>query len=227
MKKFLACIAALLFVLAYTVANAAQREVKKGMDQSNAQTRIATLAGGCFWCVEADLEKLPGVLKAVSGYTGGTGANPTYETYAGQGHVEAVQVFYDPGKISYDAILDVFWRHIDPTDPGGQFGDRGSYYRSVVFYHDEEQRRIAEKSREQLQKSGRFDKPVVTEILKFTKFYDAEEYHQDYYKKNPLRYQYYRHGSGRDQFLEKIWKRSPLRHRRLPARPTGSPMIRP
>ncbi len=156
--------------------------------------------------MESDLEKLPGVLKVVSGYTGGTGANPTYETYGKKGHVEAVQVFYDPAKITYEKILDAFWRHIDPTDAGGQFGDRGPYYRSVIFYHDEEQKRIAEKSREELGKSGRFDKPIVTEILKFTKFYDAEEYHQDYYKKNPLVYNYYRQGSGRDQFLEKVWK---------------------
>lgn len=209
MKKFLVYIAAFLFVLAYTTVNAAQREVKKSMDQPNEKTKIATLAGGCFWCVEADLEKLPGVIKIVSGYTGGSGTNPNYETYAKQGHVEAVQVFYAPDKISYYAILDAFWRHIDPTDPGGQFGDRGSYYRSVIFYHDEEQKRLAEKSREELGKTGRFDKPIVTEILKFTKFYDAEEYHQDYYKKNPLRYRYYRHGSGRDQFLEKIWKKEP------------------
>jgi peptide methionine sulfoxide reductase msrA/msrB len=210
MKKILICIAAFLFVLVYTTVNAAQREVKKSMDQLNAKTRIATLAGGCFWCVESDMEKLPGVLKVISGYTGGTGTNPTYETYAQQGYVEAVQVFYDPEKISYEAILDAFWRHIDPTDPGGQFGDRGPYYRSVIFYHDDEQKRIAEKSREELGKSGRFDKPIVTEILKFAKFYDAEEYHQDYYKKNPLRYKYYRHGSGRDQFLEKVWKKEPV-----------------
>lgn len=210
MKRIIVYIAVFLFVLGYTMANAAQREVKKNMDQPNAKTRIATLAGGCFWCVEADLEKLPGVLKVFSGYAGGTGTNPTYETYAKQGHVEVVQVFYDPEKINYDEILDAFWRHIDPTDPDGQFGDRGSYYRSVIFYHDEEQKRIAEKSREELGKSGRFDKPIVTEILKFSKFYDAEAYHQDYYKKNPLRYRYYRHGSGRDQFLEKIWKNEPV-----------------
>ncbi|MBN2437922.1 MAG: peptide-methionine (R)-S-oxide reductase MsrB [Deltaproteobacteria bacterium] len=207
MKKILIYIAALLFVLTYETASAAQLEVKKNMDQTNAKTRIATLAGGCFWCVESDLEKLPGVLKVVSGYTGGTGANPTYEDYGKKGHVEAVQVFYDPAKITYEKILDAFFRHIDPTDAGGQFGDRGPYYRSVIFYHDEEQKRLADKSREALGKSGRFDKPIVTEILKFTKFYEAEEYHQDYYKKNPLRYKYYRHGSGRDQFLEKIWKK--------------------
>ena len=173
------------------------------------------------------MEKLPGVVKVISGYTGGTGTNPTYETYARQGHIEAVQVFYDPDKITYEAILDAFWRHIDPTDPGGQFVDRGPQYRSAIFYHDEEQKRIAEKSREELAKSGRFDKPVVTEILKFTKFYDAEEYHQDYYKKNPLRYRYYRHGSGRDQFLEKVWKKAPWPLPRPRARPTESPMIRP
>jgi peptide methionine sulfoxide reductase msrA/msrB len=209
MKKILLYIAALLFALMCETGNAAQQEVKKNMEQTNAKTRIATLAGGCFWCVESDMEKVPGVLKVVSGYTGGTGADPTYETYANKGYVEAVQVFYDPAKTTYEKILDVFWRHIDPTDPGGQFGDRGPYYRSAIFYHDEEQKRIAEKSREALGKSGLFDKPIVTEILKFAKFYDAEEYHQDYYKKNPLRYKYYRHGSGRDQFLEKVWKKAP------------------
>jgi peptide methionine sulfoxide reductase msrA/msrB len=206
MRKISIYIAVLLLMMTYQSGNAAQREAKKNMDQTNAITRIATVAGGCFWCVESDLEKLPGILKVVSGYTGGTGANPTYETYGKMGYVEAVQVFYDPTKISYEAILDAFWRHIDPTDAGGQFGDRGSYYRSVIFYHDEEQKRMAEKSRDDLRKTGRFEKPIVTEILKFAKFYDAEEYHQDYYKKNPLRYMYYRQGSGRDQFLEKIWK---------------------
>ena len=155
--------------------------------------------------MESDFEKVPGVLKVISGYTGGTGENPTYETYARQGHVEAVQVFYDPAKVSYSQLLDVFWRHIDPTDGGGQFGDRGPQYRSAIFYHDEEQRRLAEKSKDELGKSGRFAKPIATEIIKFNRFYDAEEYHQDYYKKNPLRYRYYRHGSGRDQFLEKVW----------------------
>jgi peptide methionine sulfoxide reductase msrA/msrB len=206
MKKILIYIAAFLFIMTYETGSAAQREVKKNMDPTNAKTRIATLAGGCFWCVESDLEKLPGVLKVVSGYTGGTGADPTYEDYGKKGHVEAVQVFYDPEKITYEKILDAFFRHIGPTDAGGQFGDRGSYYRSAIFYHDEEQRRLAEKSREALGKSGRFDKPIVTEILKFTKFYEAEGYHQDYSRKNPLGYNVYRQGSGRDRFLEKVWK---------------------
>jgi peptide methionine sulfoxide reductase msrA/msrB len=209
MKRILVYIAALFFVLLSVTGQAAQQEVIKNMDPLNAKTRIATLAGGCFWCVESDFEKAPGVLKVVSGYTGGSGENPTYENYGKKGHVEAVQVFYDPSKITYEKLLDLFWRHIDPTDAGGQFGDRGPYYRSVIFYHDEEQKQIAEKSRDALGKSGHFDKPIVTEILKLTRFYDAEEYHQDYYKKNPLRYKYYRHGSGRDQFLEKIWKNEP------------------
>jgi peptide methionine sulfoxide reductase msrA/msrB len=179
------------------------------MKSEGEATRIATFAGGCFWCVEADFEKLPGVVKAISGYTGGHKENPTYKEVSSgtTGHVEAVQVYYDPSKVSYDQLLDYFWRHIDPTDGGGSFVDRGSQYRSIIFYQNEEERRLAEKSKEALGKSGRFDKPIVTEIQKLTKFYEAEEYHQDYYKKNPLRYKYYRHGSGRDQFLEKVWGR--------------------
>jgi peptide methionine sulfoxide reductase msrA/msrB len=195
----------LVMVLGCDSGQGSQKEVKKIMAETKATGAVATFAGGCFWCVESDFEKVPGVLKVVSGYTGGAGENPTYETYARQGYIEAVQVFYDPAKISYAQLLDVFWRHIDPTDGGGQFVDRGLQYRSAIFYHDEEQRRLAEKSKEELGKSGRFAKPIVTEIIKFNRFYDAEEYHQDYYKKNPLRYRYYRHGSGRDQFLEKVW----------------------
>ena len=148
--------------------------------------RTATFAGGCFWCVESDFEKAPGVVKVISGYTGGTQENPTYETYGDKGHVEAVQVYYDSSKIAYEQLLDVFWRHIDPTDPAGQFVDRGPQYRSAIFYHDEEQKGLAEKSKETLNKSGRYKKPVVTEILKFTKFYEAEAYHQDYYKNKKI-----------------------------------------
>ena len=167
----------------------------------------ATFAGGCFWCTEADFEKLPGVVKVISGYTGGIKENPTYEQVSsgGTGHVEAIQVYYDPSKLSYEELLDFFWKHIDPTDKGGQFVDRGSQYRSVIFYHDEEQKRLAEKSKEALDKSGKYRKPVVTDIIKFVKFYEAEEYHQDYYQKNHLKYSYYRHGSGRDKFLSKMW----------------------
>jgi peptide methionine sulfoxide reductase msrA/msrB len=166
----------------------------------------ATFAGGCFWCVEADFEKRDGVVKVISGYSGGHVDSPTYEQVsAGRtGHVEAVQVIYDPQKVSYQELLDFFWKHVDPTDPGGQFVDRGAQYRTVIFYHDDEQRRLAEESRRGLEKAGRFDKPVVTEIVPFSTFYTAEDYHQDYYKKNPTRYQYYRFASGRDQFLKKV-----------------------
>ncbi len=167
--------------------------------------RTATFAGGCFWCVQADFRKAPGVVEVVSGYTGGEGENPTYETYGETGHVEAVQVRYDPARTSYGQLLDVFWRHVDPTDPGGQFADRGAHYRSVIFYHDDEQRREAERSRDALAKSRRFSRPIATEILRFERFYEAEAYHQDYDRKNPIRYRLYRRGSGRDQFLEEVW----------------------
>lgn len=177
------------------------------MATETSKIKIATFAGGCFWCTESDFEKVPGVAKVISGYTGGQKRNPTYEEVSagGTGHVEAIQIHYDPAKVTYEQLLDVFWKHIDPTDPDGQFVDRGSQYRSIIFYHDEEQKRLAGKSKEALEKSGKFTKPIVTEIQKFTHFYEAEDYHQDYYKKNPLRYKYYRWGSGRDQFLEKVW----------------------
>ncbi|MEN6473132.1 MAG: peptide-methionine (S)-S-oxide reductase MsrA [Syntrophaceae bacterium] len=168
---------------------------------------LATFAGGCFWCMEPPFEKIPGVKNVISGYTGGDMANPTYEQVsAGQtGHVEAVQVTYDPSQVTYQQLLNVFWRQIDPTDSGGQFVDRGSQYRSAIFYHDPQQKRLAEESRQALKNSGRFDKPIVTEILPAKAFYKAEEYHQNYYRKNPIRYRYYRYHSGRDQFLKKVW----------------------
>jgi len=177
-------------------------------DISRKKTERATVAGGCFWCVESDFEKVEGVIKVNSGYTGGEKVEPSYnEVSSGTtGHVEAVQVIYDPQKITYKEILDVLWRHIDPTDAGGQFVDRGNQYRSAIFYHNEEQKRIAEQSKRELEKSGVFEKPIVTDIIRFDKFYTAEDYHQDYYKKNPIRYKYYRWNSGRDQFLEKVWK---------------------
>jgi len=165
----------------------------------------ATFAGGCFWCMEKPLESLPGVVSVTAGYTGGTLAKPSYETYAAGGHLEAVQVSFDPEIISYPQLLDVFWRQIDPTDSDGQFVDRGHAYTSAIFYHTDPQRQAAEQSRDELAKSGRFNKPIVTKILAATVFYPAEDYHQDYYKKNPLRYRYYRSGSGRDQFLDKVW----------------------
>jgi peptide methionine sulfoxide reductase msrA/msrB len=169
--------------------------------------RKATFAGGCFWCVEADFEKVPGVVEVISGYTGGHKANPTYEEVSagGTGHVEAVQVLYDPAKVSYKELLDFFWRHVDPTDAGGQFVDRGNQYRSVIFYHDEEERRAAEESKKALEASGRFPGPVRTEIVQDAPFYRAEDYHQDYYKTHDYKYKFYRWNSGRDKFLSKTW----------------------
>lgn len=179
----------------------------KDMSKENEELRVATFAGGCFWCMEADFEKLPGIVKVISGYTGGNRENPTYEEVSSgtTGHMEAVQIYYDPTTTTYDELLDTFWKHIDPTDSGGQFVDRGAQYRSAIFYHDEEQKRLAEKSKEDLNRSGKYKKPIVTEILKFTRFYEAEEFHQDYYKKNSFKYQLYRSNSGRDPFLKKVW----------------------
>jgi peptide methionine sulfoxide reductase msrA/msrB len=208
MKNIFAIVITLLFTMVGCQrADYVQSEVRKEMPEKERILEIGTFAGGCFWCTEADFVKLPGVTKVISGYTGGHKENPSYgEVSSGTtGHVEAVQVYYDPSKLSYGELLDYFWRHIDPTDGGGQFVDRGFQYRSVIFYHDEEQKRLAEKSKEELSKSGRFKKLIVTEIVPLTKFYEAEEYHQDYYKKNPLRYKFYRYNSGRDQFLEKVW----------------------
>jgi len=174
-------------------------------DTGETSPQKATFAGGCFWCMEKPFEGLDGVLTVTSGYTGGRTANPTYENYGAAGHLEAVEILYDPARISYATLLDVFWRQIDPTDAGGQFVDRGAAYASAIYYHDEEQRQLAEKSRQDLEARKIFDRPLVTPIQPAAHFYPAEEYHQDYYKKNPLRYRYYRNGSGRDQFLEKIW----------------------
>jgi peptide methionine sulfoxide reductase msrA/msrB len=179
-------------------------------DNSFAQTKYekATFAGGCFWCMEHPFEKIEGVLEVIAGYAGGHKLNPTYkEVSSGEtGHVEAVQITYDPSKISYAQLLDIFWKQIDPTDPNGQFVDRGMQYRSAIFYHNEDQKSIAEKSKEALNNSRRYKKPIVTEIIEASEFYIAENFHQDYYKKSPIRYKFYRYRSGRDQYLEKIWE---------------------
>ncbi|MFH1768196.1 MAG: peptide-methionine (R)-S-oxide reductase MsrB [Candidatus Omnitrophota bacterium] len=165
----------------------------------------ATFAGGCFWCMELLFEKLEGVSDVISGYTGGVVDNPTYDNYGKGGHLEAIQVTYDPSKLTYVDLLQIFWRQIDPIDGGGQFCDRGHEYTSAVFYNTEEERKLAQKDKEQLEQSGRFSKPVATQIIKVSTFYPAEKYHQDYYKKNPLRYKFYRYNCGRDQRLKKIW----------------------
>ncbi len=174
---------------------------------AEAKTEKATFAGGCFWCMEHPFEHLDGVSEVVSGFTGGRKNNPTYEEVSAGAtfHYESIQITFDPAKISYSELLDLFWKQIDPTDPDGQFVDRGLQYRTAIFYHNDEQKSLAEKSKEQLDKSGRYEKEIVTEIKKATMFYVAEEDHQDFFKKSPRRYSAYRNGTGRDKFRERIW----------------------
>lgn len=172
------------------------------------EQQLATFAGGCFWCMVTPFEEQPGIIKVVSGYTGGYLENTTYEEVCSDttGHAEAVQITFDPNLFPYKKLLEIFWQQIDPTDQGGQFHDRGSSYRAAVFYHNDQQQREAEASKKALQESGRFDKPIVTQIVPATTFYPAEEYHQNYHMKNTFRYKMYRKGSGRDSFLESHWK---------------------
>jgi peptide-methionine (S)-S-oxide reductase len=167
----------------------------------------ATFAGGCFWCMEPPFDKLDGVISTTSGYTGGQKKDPTYqEVSAGStGHTEAVQIVYDPAKITYEKLLDVFWHNIDPTAVNAQFCDHGSQYRSAIFYHDETQKRLAEASKQALDMSKPFKEPIVTEITAASTFYPAEDYHQNYYQKNPIRYKFYRYNCGRDQRLQELW----------------------
>ena len=177
------------------------------MGKHAARLEIATVAGGCFWCMEQPFEQLDGVIDVVSGYTGGHTEDPTYEEVSSgtTGHAEAVQITFDPEKISYAKILDVFWRQIDPTDAGGTFVDRGSQYRSAIFYHDQEQKDVAERSKQTLEQSGLYDRPIVTEIVPYERFWKAEEYHQNYYKTHSSRYRSYRSLSGRDRYLREVW----------------------
>jgi len=167
----------------------------------------ATFAGGCFWCMEPPFDELPGVISTTSGYTGGQKKNPTYEEVSagGTGHTESVEVVFDPAKVTYQQLLDVFWKNIDPTTPDRQFCDVGSQYRSAIFYHSDEQKWLAMASKKTIDDSGRFKQPVVTEIVPAAPFYHAEEYHQDYYKKNPIRFKYYKFGCGRAKRLEQLW----------------------
>jgi peptide methionine sulfoxide reductase msrA/msrB len=176
-------------------------------NQDLSDYEVATFAGGCFWCVEEGFEKLPGVAEAVSGYAGGEQPNPTYEEVAGgqTRHTETVQVYYDPSVIEYAGLLEAFWRMMDPTDNAGQFVDRGQQYRPEIFYHNEEQRRLAEASMERLNAQDVFGEQAQVPITALENFYDAEEYHQDYYKKNPVRYRLYTRNSGRYQFVDSVW----------------------
>jgi peptide-methionine (S)-S-oxide reductase len=173
--------------------------------QQNEATATATFAGGCFWCVEADFDRVPGVISTTSGYTGGHTPHPTYEEVSrgGTGHAESVEIVYDPGKVSYEKLLDTFWHNIDPLAKNSQFCDHGDQYRTAIFYHDEGQRRLAEASKIAVQ--ARFKQPIATEITAAGPFYRAEDYHQDYYLKNPIRYKFYRFNCGRDARLEELW----------------------
>ena len=182
-------------------------ETQKKMQADSGSLKSAVFAGGCFWCTESDFEKVQGVMEAISGYTGGSMVNPTYQQVSSGStrHIEAVKVVYDPQVVAYAKLLEVFWTHVNPTDAGGQFVDRGSQYVSAIFYADETERRLAERSKQKLVETGLFAEPIVTEILPLGPFYTAEEYHQDYYKKNPLRYKWYRSRSGRDDFLKETW----------------------
>ena len=180
------------------------KELKVDLETLTEQgLKKAIFAGGCFWCVESAFDDVDGVAQAVSGYTGGDTLDPTYEDHAD--HVEAVEVIYDPKQITYEELLNIFWRQINPTDSGGQFADRGHSYTTAIFYGNDEEKLLAEKSKEELGDSGKYDAPIVTPILPAKEFYLAEEYHQDYHTKNPIRYKYYRNGSGRTDYLEEVW----------------------
>lgn len=187
-----------------TAAQAPQPEVSKPTVEDSG---VAIFAGGCFWCTEADFDKVPGVIETTSGYIGGHVDNPTYEQVSAgnSGHIEAVRVRFDPSKTNYAKLLEAFWPTIDPITANAQFCDRGSQYRSAIFYSNPEEQKLAAASKDTLEKSGRLPAPVVTEILAASTFYSAEDYHQDYYLRNPLRYNYYRNGCARDQRLEQLW----------------------
>ncbi|MCC5939461.1 MAG: peptide-methionine (R)-S-oxide reductase MsrB [Lunatimonas sp.] len=204
-----------IFLYLATVACSAGGPTERELSETETQPvtyagkkELATFAGGCFWCIEAPFEGIDGIISVVSGYAGGKEKNPTYSDVSGgrTSHKEAVQVTFDPDVISYAEIIDIFWQQFDPTDEGGSFYDRGSQYESAIFFHDNRQKQVAEASKERLGRSGIFEKPIVTPIVKFTNFYKAEAYHQDYYKKSPREYKSYRTGSGRDRFIQAHWE---------------------
>jgi peptide-methionine (S)-S-oxide reductase len=200
-------LAGLLSACGPSSAETSQAPATIPSDSSSPNAGVAVFAGGCFWCTESDFDKVSGVLSTTSGYIGGHVANPSYQQVSAgnSGHLEAVQVRYDPSQTSYAKLLEAYWPTIDPLTANAQFCDHGSQYRSAIFYATAEEKALAETSKAALQASGRFSQPIVTEILPATTFYPAEDYHQDYHQKNPLRYNYYRHGCGRDARLEQLW----------------------
>jgi peptide-methionine (S)-S-oxide reductase len=205
--RIIPALAAAAMALAAAAAGAQQESTTMPEDGH----AVATFAGGCFWCMEPPFDELDGVLSTISGYTGGSTVDPTYQEVSagGTGHAEVVQVTYDPAKVTYQQLLDVFWPNIDPLDAGGQFCDRGDSYRTGIFVHGAEQRRLAQESKQALVDSRRFAQPIVTEIVDAGPFYPAEDYHQDYYQTNPVRYKFYRWNCGRDQRLTELWGEAP------------------
>ena len=198
----------LIFLLSYALIAACIIANSQGQNSAPAVTRTAVFAGGCFWCIQPAFDKAKGVTKTVVGYCGGSEPNPTYELVSSEktGHRESIQITYDPAKISYDQLLEIYWRQIDPTQADGQFTDIGPSYRAAIFYGNDNEKRVAETSKEKLARSGKFNKPIVTEILPAMKFYPAEAYHQKYYQQNPEHFEAFEEGSGRVSFKKKAWE---------------------
>jgi len=201
----------LILLLSYTLIAASIITSSQGQNSSPAETRTAVFAGGCFWCIQPAFDKATGVIKTVVGYCGGTERNPTYEVVSSEktGYRESIQITYDPAKISYDQLLDIYWRQIDPTQADGQFTDIGRSYRAAILYGNDGEKKVAEASKEKLAHSGKFNKPIVTEILPAMKFYPAEAYHQKYYQQNPEHFEAFEQGSGRVSFQKKTWGEPP------------------
>ncbi len=198
-----------ILILILTFAALTEAKIGRAADSTPSATKTAIFAGGCFWCMQQPFDHAKGVVKTVVGYSGGKEADPTYSQVSAHktGHRESIEVTYDPSQISYEQLLDIFWRNINPTQANGQFADIGLSYQAAIFYANDEEKRLAEASKEKLAKSGKFQKPIVTEILPAMKFYPAEDYHQKYYQKNPAAYEAYHIGSGRVSYLAKIWEK--------------------
>jgi peptide methionine sulfoxide reductase msrA/msrB len=208
MKRTLTLLLSYALIAACTIANS------QGQNSSPAETRTAIFAGGCFWCIQPAFDKATGVIKTVVGYCGGTEPNPTYEVVSSEktGYRESIQITYDPAKISYNQLLDIYWRQIDPTQADGQFTDIGTSYRAAIFYGNDDEKKIAEASKEKLARSGKFNKPIVTEIVPAMKFYPAEAHHQKYYQQNPEHFEAFEEGSGRVSFKKKTWENKESQH---------------
>jgi peptide methionine sulfoxide reductase msrA/msrB len=198
-----------LLVLGYGAIAAMATTSSEGQNSSTSETKIAVFAGGCFWCIQPAFDKAKGVIKTMVGYCGGTEPNPTYQLVSSEktAYRESIQITYDPAKISYDQLLDIYWRQIDPTQADGQFTDIGPSYRAAIFYGNEDEKKLAEASKEKLARSGKFNKPIVTEVLPAMKFYPAEAYHQKYYQQNPVHFEAFEEGSGRVSFQKKTWSK--------------------